>query len=62
MYTPSISKYLTSFNSFLYDKYLGMERVLKLHYVINYIIVKIHNNYKFCFELDEWSKLVKKLK
>jgi hypothetical protein len=24
--------------------------ILKLHYVINYIIVTIYNNYKFCFE------------
>jgi hypothetical protein len=27
-----------------------MKYILKINYVINHIIVKIHNNYKFCFE------------
>jgi hypothetical protein len=30
--------------------------ILKLYYIINHIIVKIHNNYKFRFEYDEESK------
>jgi hypothetical protein len=24
--------------------------IFKVYYIINYIVVKIYNNYKFCFE------------
>jgi hypothetical protein len=28
----------------------NIKYILKLHYLINYIIVKVHNNYKFYFK------------
>jgi hypothetical protein len=32
------------------SKVIKIKYILKRHYVINHIIVKIHNNCKFCFE------------
>jgi hypothetical protein len=45
---PNICRFyffIPTFNIRLIKKY-----ILKLYYIINYIIVKIHNNYKFYFK------------
>jgi hypothetical protein len=39
-----------------------MKYIVKLHYVINHIIVKIHNNYKFCLNKRNGQSLCKKIK